>query len=102
MAGTEREAAMEVRGIRRVLGPQARRAIGAALREGLGEAEFRSRFDRVMGVLGASLAAGRGEVVRVLGLSCPGKSALIRRNRHLIAPTGGIAHILGRNAPDAA
>ena len=78
MVATDREVAIDVRGIWTVFGPMAKRAMDPILRESLSKTEVRDCFNWVVGVRDASFTVGRGEIFCIMGLSGSGKSRLIR------------------------
>ena len=89
-------AAIECRNLYKIFGPRPETAL-AALREGLGKADIKSRHDSVVGVHDVSFSVDQGEVFCVMGLSGSGKSTLVRHINRLVEPTAGSIFIQGED-----
>src|SRR5690348_6168018 len=84
-AGT---AALSVRGLWKVFGPNAEKLVGTPDLE-LSRKELQAKSGHVIGVRDVSFDVAPGEVFVVMGLSGSGKSTLVRLLTRLIEPTAG-------------
>ena len=80
--------AVEFRAVDIVFGPKPARAL-AMLDEGRGRDEILAATGHVVGVAGADLAVGAGEICVLMGLSGSGKSTLLRAVNRLVRPARG-------------
>ncbi len=81
--------AIDARGVWKIFGNQADKALAAIHAEGLTKAEVLERYNCVVGVADASFQIERGELFCVMGLSGSGKSTLVRHVNRLLEPTAG-------------
>ncbi|WP_376870370.1 glycine betaine/L-proline ABC transporter ATP-binding protein [Albirhodobacter sp. R86504] len=89
--------AIDARGVWKIFGDQADKALAAIHAEGLTKAEVLKRFNCVLGVADASFQIKRGELFCVMGLSGSGKSTLVRHVNRLLEPTDGHIFINGED-----
>lgn len=89
------ETVIEIAGVWKIFGDNARQALDAIRNEGLGKAEVLARYNAVLGVADVSLDVKRGEIFCVMGLSGSGKSTLVRHFNRLLEPTAGEIRIEG-------
>jgi glycine betaine/proline transport system ATP-binding protein len=81
-------AALTVRGLWKVFGPNASKLVGTPDLE-LSRKELQAKSGHVIGVRDVSFDVAPGEVFVVMGLSGSGKSTLVRLLTRLIEPTAG-------------
>ena len=86
---------IEVSGVWKIFGADAKAALSAIKNENLGKAEVLQRFNAVVGVADVNLEINRGEIFCVMGLSGSGKSTLVRHFNRLLEPTAGNISIEG-------
>ena len=86
---------IDISGVWKIFGSNARAALSAIQNEGLGKAEVLEKYDAVVGVADVSLSINRGELFCVMGLSGSGKSTLVRHFNRLLEPTAGKISIEG-------
>jgi ABC-type proline/glycine betaine transport system ATPase subunit len=91
-------AAIECRNLYKIFGLRPEAAL-AALQQGLGKPEIKSRYDSVVGVHDVSFSVEPGEVFCIMGLSGSGKSTLVRHINRLVEPTAGSIFIQGEDTP---
>jgi glycine betaine/proline transport system ATP-binding protein len=89
--------AIDARGVWKIFGAQAHRALTAIHEDHLTKAEALEAFDCVVGVADASFQVARGELFCVMGLSGSGKSTLVRHVNRLLDPTAGEIRINGED-----
>lgn len=97
MAGDPEGPAVTVRGVWKVFGNNADKALPVIQNEGLDKAAALERFDCVVGVADASFDVRAGEIFCVMGLSGSGKSTLVRHLNRLLEPTVGEVLIDGED-----
>ena len=85
-------AALEVRNLWKIFGPEADKIIGTPDAD-LSRAELKEKTNCVVGVKDVSFDVAPGEVFVVMGLSGSGKSTLVRCLTRLIEPTSGTVRI---------
>ena len=84
-----KDIAIDARGVWKIFGANADKALAAIHSEGLSKAEVLERYNCVVGVADASFEIERGELFCVMGLSGSGKSTLVRHVNRLLEPTAG-------------
>ncbi len=89
------ESVIEISGVWKIFGDNAKSALEAIHAEGLSKAEVLQTFNAVVGVADVSLSVNRGEIFCVMGLSGSGKSTLVRHFNRLLEPTAGEIRIEG-------
>jgi glycine betaine/proline transport system ATP-binding protein len=89
-------AAIECRNLYKIFGLRPEAAL-AALQQGLGKPEIKSKYDSVVGVHDVSFSVEPGEVFCIMGLSGSGKSTLVRHINRLVEPTAGSIFIQGED-----
>ena len=94
------DAALSVKGLWKIFGPQADKIIGTPQAD-LSRAELKEKTNSVVGVKDVSFEVAAGEVFVVMGLSGSGKSTLVRCLTRLIEPTAGNVTIAGRDVTSA-
>jgi len=99
-AAASGDAALSVRSLWKVFGPQADKVVGTPDAE-LSRAELKKKTGCVVGVKDVSFDVAPGEVFVVMGLSGSGKSTLVRCLTRLIEPTAGIVLIEGEDVTAA-
>jgi glycine betaine/proline transport system ATP-binding protein len=93
-------AALSVRNLWKVFGPQADKVVGTPDAE-LSRKELKEKTGCVVGVKNVSFDVAPGEVFVVMGLSGSGKSTLVRCLTRLIEPTAGTVVIEGEDVTGA-
>jgi glycine betaine/proline transport system ATP-binding protein len=88
---------IEVDGIWKVFGRDAKAALAAITKDGLTKPEVLKQFGCVVGVQDASFSVRQGEIFCIMGLSGSGKSTLVRHVNRLIEPTAGRIRINGED-----
>ena len=94
------DAALSVRSLWKVFGPQADKVVGTPDAQ-LSRAELKKKTGCVVGVKDVSFEVAPGEVFVVMGLSGSGKSTLVRCLTRLIEPTAGTVLIDGEDVTGA-
>jgi glycine betaine/proline transport system ATP-binding protein len=94
------QAALSVRGLWKVFGPQADKVVGTPDAE-LSRADLKTKTGCVVGVKDVSFEVAPGEVFVVMGLSGSGKSTLVRCLTRLIEPTAGTVVLDGEDVTAA-
>jgi len=89
-------AAISVRNLWKVFGPNADRVVGSPLAD-LPRDELLAQTGCTAAVRGVSFDVAEGEVFVVMGLSGSGKSTLVRLLTRLIEPTAGAVQMAGRD-----
>ena len=86
---------IDVSGVWKIFGDNAKTALSAIQNEGLGKSEVLEKYDAVVGVADVSFNINRGELFCIMGLSGSGKSTLVRHFNRLLEPTAGSISIEG-------
>jgi glycine betaine/proline transport system ATP-binding protein len=90
-------APIELRGVWKIFGKNAAKALESIRDNNLTKIEVLDRFNCVVGVANASFSVSEGEIFCIMGLSGSGKSTLIRHINRLLEPTAGEVFILGED-----
>jgi len=92
-----RQPMIELRGVWKIFGVNARSALAAIRGEGIDKAEVLRRFECVIAVADANITIEASEIFCIMGLSGSGKSTLVRHINRLIDPTEGEVYIEAEN-----
>ncbi|MBF2759544.1 MAG: glycine betaine/L-proline ABC transporter ATP-binding protein [Ectothiorhodospiraceae bacterium AqS1] len=88
-AGAAEDVVVDISGVWKIFGDNAKVALQAILERGLSKAAVLAEYNAVVGVADVSLQVRRGEIFCVMGLSGSGKSTLVRHINRLLEPTAG-------------
>ena len=92
---TNQDTVIDISGVWKIFGKQHDQAMVAIQERSLSKAEVLEEFDCVVGVANASFSVRRGEIFCIMGLSCSGKSTLVRHVNRLLTPTAGKVSVAG-------
>ncbi|PQZ91425.1 MULTISPECIES: glycine betaine/L-proline ABC transporter ATP-binding protein [Pseudomonas] len=91
------EVLVDCQSVWKIFGQNAKAAMEAVVRQGLGKTQVLQDYSCVVGVSDVSLQVRRGEIFCIMGLSGSGKSTLIRLLNKLITPSAGKVLVKGKD-----
>ena len=92
---------VEVEGLYKIFGPQAKERALPMVKEGQSKAEILKKTGCTVGINNASFSVRKREIFVIMGLSGSGKSTVIRCVNRLISGTAGKINVAGVDVPGA-